>query len=102
MYITFFVYKRYGICSLFILCLKLLSGKCVTYDLGDLAQWEVVYKHVWWIKTSKVTYFKSLILHSKSNEMFEESSKSRGVFKTQASIYDGAFLWVYLPAYYFS
>ena len=33
--------------------------------------------------------------------MFEESSKSRGVFRTQASIYGGAFLWIYLTAYYF-
>ena len=27
-----------------------------------------------------------------SNKTFEESSKNRGVFRTQASIYDGAFL----------
>ena len=34
--------------------------------------------------------------------MFEESSsKRRGVFRTQASIYDGTFLWIYLTAYYF-
>ena len=26
------------------------------------------------------------------NKTFEESSKSRGVFRTHASIYDGAFL----------
>ena len=26
--------------------------------------------------------------------MFDESSKSRGVYRTQASIYDGAFLWI--------
>ena len=32
---------------------------------------------------------------------FEESSKSRGVFRTHASIYDGAFLWIYLTALYF-
>ena len=31
---------------------------------------------------------------------FEESSKSRGVFRTQASMYDGAFLWIYLTACY--
>ena len=28
-------------------------------------------------------------------------SKSRGVFRTQKSIYDGAFLWIYLTVYYF-
>ena len=33
--------------------------------------------------------------------MFEESLKIRGVFRTQASIYDGAFLLIYLTAYYF-
>ena len=33
--------------------------------------------------------------------MFKESSKRRGVFRTQASIYDGAFLRIYLAAYYF-
>ena len=33
--------------------------------------------------------------------MFKESSKSRGVFRTQASIYDGAFLWINLTDYYF-
>ena len=33
--------------------------------------------------------------------MFEESSKSRGVFRTQASIYDGAFFVNILTAYYF-
>ena len=33
--------------------------------------------------------------------MLEELSKSRGVLRTQVSIYDGAFLWKYLTAYYF-
>ena len=33
--------------------------------------------------------------------MFKESSRSRGVFRTQASIYDGAFLWINLTDYYF-
>ena len=34
--------------------------------------------------------------------MFEmSSSKSRGVFRTWASIYNGVFLWTYLTAYYF-
>ena len=33
--------------------------------------------------------------------MFEESSKSRGIFRTQASIYDEAFSWMYLTAYFF-
>ena len=32
---------------------------------------------------------------------FERSSKSRGVFRTQASIEDGAFLWIYWTAYFF-
>ena len=31
----------------------------------------------------------------------EESSKSRGVFRTHASIYDGAFLWILLTVLYF-
>ena len=35
------------------------------------------------------------------NKTFGESSKSRGVFRTHANIYDGAFLWIYLTAYYF-
>ena len=35
------------------------------------------------------------------NKTFEESLKSRGVFRTHASIYDGAFLWIYLAALYF-
>ena len=35
------------------------------------------------------------------NKTFEGSSKSRDVFRTQASIYDGDFLWIYLTAYYF-
>ena len=41
----------------------------------------------------KVKYFKE-ITDFKSQEIkrFEESSKIRGVFRTQASIYDGAFL----------
>ena len=30
-----------------------------------------------------------------------EPSKSRGEFRTQASIYDRVFLWIYLTAYYF-
>ena len=29
------------------------------------------------------------------------SSKTRGVFRTQVNIYDEAFLWIYLLAYYF-
>ena len=33
--------------------------------------------------------------------MFEKSSKSKGVFRTQASIYNAVFLWIYLTAYYF-
>ena len=33
--------------------------------------------------------------------MFKGSSKSKGVFRTQVSIYDSAFLWMHLAAYYF-
>ena len=33
--------------------------------------------------------------------LFEESSKSRGVFRAQASIYHGAFMWINLTAHYF-
>ena len=32
---------------------------------------------------------------------FEESSKSRDVFKPQAGIGDIVFLWIYLTAHYF-
>ena len=35
------------------------------------------------------------------NKTFEESSKSRGVFRTHASIYNGTFLWIYFTALYF-
>ena len=31
-----------------------------------------------------------------------QRDKSRGVFRTQASIYDWGFLWIYLTAYYFA
>ena len=41
-----------------------------------------------------VKYFK-LIKRLKSLQ------KSRGVFRTQVNIYDTAFLWIYLTAYYF-
>ena len=34
-------------------------------------------------------------------ERVKESSKRRGVFRTQVSIYGGAFLWIYLMVYYF-
>ena len=44
----------------------------------------------------QITDFKGLIM---LNTL--ESSKSRGVFRTQVSIYDGAFLWTILTAYYF-
>ena len=38
----------------------------------------------------------------KKKKTFEESStKSSATFRTQASIYDGSFLWIYLTAYYF-
>ena len=32
-------------------------------------------------------------------ELFEESSKSRDLFRTQANICDGAFLWIHLTAF---
>ena len=32
--------------------------------------------------------------------IYDGASKSGGVFRTQVSIYDGAFLWIYLTAYY--
>ena len=41
---------------------------------------------------NNVKYFK---------EIKSESSKSRGVFRTQVSIYDGAFLLIYFTVYYF-
>ena len=33
--------------------------------------------------------------------MLEAYSESKGVFRTQESICDGAFLWIYLSTYYF-
>ena len=41
----------------------------------------------------EVKYFKKInnVKYFKEIKSFEESSKSRGVFRTQASIYDGAF-----------
>ena len=38
----------------------------------------------------EITDFKSVIMYR--NKMFEESSKSRGVCRTQGNIDDGAFL----------
>ena len=57
----------------------------------------------------EVKYFKETnrfqepynVKYSEEIKLLKESSKSRGVFRTQASIYDGAFLWIYLTAYYF-
>ena len=47
-----------------------------------------------------VTDFYSLkILYR--NKTSKEPSKSRGAFRTQTSINNGAFLWIYLTAYYF-
>ena len=37
----------------------------------------------------------------KEIKLFEESSKRGDVFWTQVCIYSGAFLWIYLTAYYF-
>ena len=56
----------------------------------------------------EVKYFKEIIdfknLKCKilwRKKAFKDSSKSRGVFRTQGNIYDGAFLWIYLRTYYF-
>ena len=41
----------------------------------------------------EITDFKSFMCKTiLKNKTFEDPSKSRGVFRTQASIYDGAFL----------
>ena len=45
------------------------------------------------ITDSKITVLWWEILYR--NKTFEESSKSRDVFRTQASIYNGVFLWMY-------
>ena len=45
----------------------------------------------------EVKYF---ILGSRNIKYLKEI-KSRGVFRTQASVYEAAFLWIYLTAYYF-
>ena len=44
---------------------------------------------------NEIADFKSLI------KTFEELSKNTGVFRTQVSIFDGAFFWKHLMAYYF-
>ena len=49
----------------------------------------------------EIADFKNLILYNTLNKTFKDSSKSRSVFRTQTSIYDGAFSWIYLTAYYF-
>ena len=114
-----------GNCSLLILFLKLLFRKCVTYVLGcpsikalltsafvllnrivfsrsNGLMIKSLIAYVWWIKRSKVTDFKSLIRQSTSNKYtFEDSPKRGDIFRTEASNYDGAFLWIYLTAYYF-
>ena len=65
------------------------------------------YKHVWWINRSKVLKRNSIFQESnnvkyfKEMKTFEESSKSRGVFKPQAGIGDIVFLWISLTAHYF-
>ena len=51
---------------------------------------------------NEITNLRNLIVqNSLKNKTFKESSKCRGVFRTQASICDGAFLWIYLTAQYF-
>ena len=49
----------------------------------------------------EVKYFKEIADFKSLIKTFEELSKSRGVFRTQVSIYDGAFFWKHLMAYYF-
>ena len=53
----------------------------------------------------EVKYFKKITFQKSCNvNYFKEikrSPKSRGLFRTQASIYDGVFLRIYLTAYYF-
>ena len=47
-------------------------------------------------KIIRLNRFQELIMKDPlKNKTFEESSKSRGVFRTHASIYDGAFLLFY-------
>ena len=59
------------------------------------------------VELKKVKYFNEITdLKSYGVKYFKEikrykSVQKRGVFITQASIYDGAFLWIYLTAYYF-
>ena len=40
------------------------------------------------------------VKYFKETEFAESSSENRGVFRTQASIYNGAFLWIDLTAYF--
>ena len=66
-------------------------------------------QHVWWIK--RRTTLKKIIRLNRfqepcnekplKNRAFDESSKSRGVFRTHANIYDRVFLWIFLSALFF-
>ena len=45
----------------------------------------------------EITDFKNFMMYNTfKNKTFEESLKNRGVFRTQVSISDGAFLRIYL------
>ena len=50
----------------------------------------------------EVKYFKEIADFKSLIKTFEELSKSRGVFRTQVSIYDGAFFWKTLNGLLFS
>ena len=58
-----------------------------------------VIKKVKFQECYNVKYFKEI--KRLQNLLIPCSCKSRGVFRTQASIYDGALLWIYLTACYF-
>ena len=51
-----------------------------------------MFEKLWEVKYfQEVADFKSLIMSNNLKKTFEESSKSRDIFRTQASIYDGVF-----------
>ena len=79
------------ICCVYILRLKLLFWKCLTYVLGCS-----------FIITCSLTGCFKLFCSSQwnRNKTFEETSKSRGVFRTREHL-RWKCLWVFLIAYYF-
>ena len=63
-----------------------------------------MFDELWKVKyfqeiTGLKSFISKILLRYK---MFEKSSKSRGVFRNQASLYNVAFSLIYLTAYFFT